>query len=913
MQPFRRPGDRHHGQSQTRAGQPLLQQNQQQSAVWKGHAPQISISDENHHVTDAIGSMYGDDDGGPRPPPNSYGNPLTSNPVRLATELQQPQQQQQRLRSSVESRQQPTGRVSVNAYDGTQSRRVPASPRLNRQNTPPTVNMTPSYDQSSNSQSLRSRSPVLASPPTEVVHSKFPLNGIDYESDPAAIAQELSNLQALRRMSMDAQATADPDLPMLSPSFVPPTPTGNDSEDGNDLSVLTWVPARVHPELAPMEYKSFMDEKLAQIRRRSGDSSGLAPNSSSDLLSGGTSLRRKKSMLSRQIDRREGESYQDGADRLERKKSTSARNPHLAMIQESAIKDESDFPIARLSLEELEKRPDSPQSFTDDDDRPILPTNLGLGLKRSTRTTYRRGSTREGRRVLPSGRAGRVVSPNLEEGIPALPTKPVSEFTSVDLHDQVADPTNIEKPLNVLQAGNFSRPIAAVRQPTSSPSLSERDSNEDIRDQGNHSEEVSQQSHLTSVQPQNNGVRGRDHQGQAPGKVTPSAQQQVKEKVQQVNDHHAGGNEANAQAPSFFGLRGHHTPGRFHGDQVIPLRQVHSAPRLNQQTLSDIVQQPTPLPGNSNRTDSLSIVPFGDYEDSKADKRARDKYGAPEAGTRKSSWGGWFGKDSKEDKESSKEKDGPKKLKAKMPKASDKNHDNIKLDAPQSSHDAERGRKSEVLDRDKMEEDRRREALNRKMGVTEPAPNTNNKKDSGLFSSIFGGGKRRGDREPAHKKNVQTRAHSLDSYRGPLIPDKDYCWTRFTVMEERAIYRMAHIKLASPKRSLKSQVLLSNFMYGYLALVQQRNPEMNVAQGPLQRKKKEQEEKQKKEEHEQVYMNYQQQQQEQEQRQQSAQQPQQSLPDQSSPQQHPLQSHPNSPQQITYSQRGSSVSETPEY
>ncbi|CAN3502261.1 hypothetical protein DICA1_E06282 [Diutina catenulata] len=42
---------------------------------------------------------------------------------------------------------------------------------------------------------------------------------------------------------------------------------------------------------------------------------------------------------------------------------------------------------------------------------------------------------------------------------------------------------------------------------------------------------------------------------------------------------------------------------------------------------------------------------------------------------------------------------------------------------------------------------------------------------------------------------------------------------RFPVHVERAIYRLSHLKLANPKRSLREQVLLSNFMYAYLNLV----------------------------------------------------------------------------------------------
>ncbi|VEU23512.1 DEKNAAC104751 [Brettanomyces naardenensis] len=42
---------------------------------------------------------------------------------------------------------------------------------------------------------------------------------------------------------------------------------------------------------------------------------------------------------------------------------------------------------------------------------------------------------------------------------------------------------------------------------------------------------------------------------------------------------------------------------------------------------------------------------------------------------------------------------------------------------------------------------------------------------------------------------------------------------RFPIHVERAVYRLSHLKLADPKRPLYQQVLLSNFMYAYLNLV----------------------------------------------------------------------------------------------
>ncbi|AET38416.1 uncharacterized protein Ecym_2710 [Eremothecium cymbalariae DBVPG len=42
---------------------------------------------------------------------------------------------------------------------------------------------------------------------------------------------------------------------------------------------------------------------------------------------------------------------------------------------------------------------------------------------------------------------------------------------------------------------------------------------------------------------------------------------------------------------------------------------------------------------------------------------------------------------------------------------------------------------------------------------------------------------------------------------------------RLPIYAERAIYRLSHLKLSDPKRELRQQVLLSNFMYSYLNLV----------------------------------------------------------------------------------------------
>ncbi|OTA00817.1 hypothetical protein A9Z42_0011030 [Trichoderma parareesei] len=177
---------------------------------------------------------------------------------------------------------------------------------------------------------------------------------------------------------------------------------------------------------------------------------------------------------------------------------------------------------------------------------------------------------------------------------------------------------------------------------------------------------------------------------------------------------------------------------------------------------------------------------------------------------------------------------------------SEKAQDNVRLDVIQTSLEktATKGRESLVLDRESLDtklSDERKKDSHRKS-------DSKKEKDGSLFSSIFGGKKR--EEKEKNKKHQQLLHVPEDTipYK-PLQPDVDYNWSRFPLLEERAIYRMAHIKLANPRRSLHSQVLLSNFMYSYLAIVQAMHPQMNVPVSP-QQKRLEEEARRKREEQE---------------------------------------------------------------
>ena len=265
----------------------------------RGHVPHISISDDNHHVTEAIGDLYGGDSDTDSPKRSS--RPLSFLPDSISDDIHTPFNPFPELAPPAKS---------------------PLRPQMHADSKPPVAMSLSTSPKGAtgvpipgahrNGQLSPQLSPPLSHTSSDPATQQFPLNDLDYESSPAGLAQELSNLQAIRRMSMDVH-NADPDLPSFqSYSSGPVSPPALSDDDSQQLF---WVPARVHPELAPKEFKTFIEEKVHSIRRRSGDlSSSLSPDGAMGRQDSGGGLRRKKSMLSRQIDT--GSGYKDGAELL---------------------------------------------------------------------------------------------------------------------------------------------------------------------------------------------------------------------------------------------------------------------------------------------------------------------------------------------------------------------------------------------------------------------------------------------------------------------------------------------------------------------------------------------------------------------------------------------------------------------
>ncbi|RSL62122.1 hypothetical protein CEP53_004879 [Fusarium sp. AF-6] len=766
----------------------------------RGH---LSISDPSHHVTEAIGTLYGDEDdsGSEGGRPLSDGRPLSfiGGPSPYQEQLPRPPPEDQLL--SVDTRRgllRPDAdapvldTASINGGPGKKPQPLSPTQRSN------------SFEQSPKSP----LSPTLSL--RDVQDSQFSLTNIDNPND---IAQELSNLQALRRLSMDVGNNKDPDLPPMSLMAMPAiAPTGDDDE--NDPSRLLWVPARVHPELAPTEFKSFLENRVHSIRRRSGDSflSADSETSQTDSTSGG--LRRKKSMLSRQIDNSGG--YVDGSDRLERKRS---RGHSHELSLEELVKDPTKA-VQKLA-QESQVPPTGPESSADD--MPILPAVPGMGLRRSTRTQYRKGGSirsggpfarRAGHRHQPS-QSTESLSSTLDApkglGLTRVQSEPLSDnhsrpnrsikrthkFSQESLEDYDAYEGTAQDTEDkaAATAGETFQDQLPIRSSSNMPSI-ETSNHDETSDQASRPFPKRSSSQKTGSQAVSQGA--------------PEPEPPVEESPRSSR----------------------RSVGRQAAPQSSQTQYTSRSSYPQGQSLSDnLAANPAPLPGGgATRTDSLTFIPTLPQEERKPEKKSK-KDRDDDSGSTKSSGSAWkWFKSGTDDKDKKKEES----RKSKTKSVGDKGQDNVRLDVIQTSIDknSSKGRESLVLDRDnvesKLQEERKKESHRK----------SDSKRDKdGLFASFFGGSKKKEEKEKEKnaKKSQHLKVPEEPVYK-PLVPDMDYHWTRFPLLEERAIYRMAHIKLANPRRSLLSQVLLSNFMYSYLAIVQAMHPQMNVPISPQQKR-----------------------------------------------------------------------------
>ncbi|KAH0491505.1 hypothetical protein TgHK011_002933 [Trichoderma gracile] len=760
----------------------------------RGHSSQLSISDPSHHVTEAIGNLYDEDEDL---------NSDTSRPLSFVTD---PAYEDQSTSD------QPTRPRPHIGNDGSKSPSTSLASGHNQRNDQLDEDTRP----------ITSPTLSLRGAPTQTSERQFPLTNIDNPND---IAQELSNLQALRRLSMDVGNSIDPDIPPMSLAAMPAVaPRGGDDE--NDPSRLLWVPARVHPELAPTEFKTFLASRLQSIRRRSGDSFLSVTDENYGDEQGtmnSSSLRRKKSLLSRQVDRsdeRAPEAYANGMmDKPERQGYKNDQQDRDLSLDE-LVKDPSKA-VQRLA-QESHSYSGSLESGTDD--IPILAVAPSSGLRRSTRTTYRKGgSLRSGDKASFSKRmAQRHQSGDSIDSPAAVAGEPPRGYPLIKVQ---SEPTS----------ENFSRPTRLDRR-------QDKDSQEPCAtstapDPASRSSQPSLRGSSATPLASTDDILTLEDLGASQDNHYPDRFSQ--RHSQPVSTAEEPGLESAADDPgnNSIGLSSHRSlPGNNKLEDSSLGKLLNSA-----STQTGAVPLNTSH-GNALRTDTAIVPPAQTRDERRGDKKARkekdeDSHNSSRSG---SAWK-WL-KGVADDRD--KKKDESKKSRHKA--TSEKAQDNVRLDVIQTSLEkpATKGRESLVLDRESLDtklSDERKKDSHRKS-------DSKKEKDGSLFSSIFGGKKR--EEKEKNKKHQQLLhvPEDIVPYK-PLQPDVDYNWSRFPLLEERAIYRMAHIKLANPRRSLHSQVLLSNFMYSYLAIVQAMHPQMNVPVSP-QQKRLEEEARRKREEQE---------------------------------------------------------------
>ncbi|KAG7093602.1 hypothetical protein E1B28_007268 [Marasmius oreades] len=249
------------------------------------------------------------------------------------------------------------------------------------------------------------------------------MNPSEYE-----IQREVEALRDIRRRSAAPGALIiDPDLPSQStqnPYWVSPSPsTENDSSSSSshddassstshtdstshredDPLHLFWVPASVHPEIAPAEFRAFLKE---HARSPSPADGSYAPSRSSSL-SSVSGLGRKRSMLSRQYrpSENDGVEKEENIVPLRRNRSSIYHNqgPQLTISDLQKLEQlaeeasQSDDPsklrtmlrrslslnISPTALEKLDRVPD----MADEADAPIIIPPPNSIVRRSARTT----------------------------------------------------------------------------------------------------------------------------------------------------------------------------------------------------------------------------------------------------------------------------------------------------------------------------------------------------------------------------------------------------------------------------------------------------------------------------------------------------------------------------------------------
>ncbi|KAG9046449.1 hypothetical protein FS837_004376 [Tulasnella sp. UAMH 9824] len=623
------------------------------------------------------------------------------------------------------------------------------------------------------------------------------------------IEREAATLRDIRRRSAQAGPGAiplDPDLPPNGPggsasaggywdnySGPPqrrPSARLRQQEDASasqdvddvpdDPSHLFWVPAHLHPEIAPAEFRAFLKEHTA------ASPDGTMPLARS--LSSSSSLGRKKSLLSKQYTPSANDHVED-----ERPPATVKRNrssiystagPQLTisdlqkleqLAEEAAASDDPSKlrKVLRRSLSLniapsfIDQMDDIP-STGDEADEPIIVPRPGQILRRTARTKIRKpglAGDGGGHRFGPSRRGGR--------GGAKVDTEHASdsghESASEHRHSLDKSYEQNERPLSYADEAFILDAYGDRRDSMVSASSSLED--DDLASSQSHS--TAPTSAPQSKSHESTSQRPISPPTLAEGPLSPPRGQPTVRRVSPPPQPEEPQPQYQPE-PQHHPQLHHPTPQR-HGHLDVPGKQ-------EQRTSPDR----SPSPGSAS---DVGVGRAGAHSSTSPDPFRRSPSAPPQTGASDPS-------------------PSPYTPPVSSPAPSIK------------STKSDKGREKE------------KKGLLKTMWGSEKEKKK--EKDSGFFGSLFGGGKKKQEEPeskgllagagPAAAAALLGASKSSKNQMRPPSPNLTNNYSRYPIHVERAVYRLSHIKLANPRRPLYEQVLISNLMFWYLGVINKVTP-----------------------------------------------------------------------------------------
>ena len=683
----------------------------------------------------------------------------------------------------------------------------------------------------------------------------------------AMMAQEMSAVQALKRLSIGASLALDPDLPNYSSGIyrsgsmssisnnsyrtskdssgfdfsssrptrsisAPSVPSFSQARremsqnsqrpeiNSKQASQLLWVPAHVHPEIAPQQWKSFVHNKLAEIQSSQESKSESSTSRSRSSSVSSVSSNRRYSRLSRQFDNQD--SYTDGADVLEKRRSTDigVQQAHDPTIQSLSHQLESLGELEGWSVDPAQlarslsnsdsqssephdaSSPTSPVNpqvpLANDSDSPILPSPTST-LRRSKVTRYNKSSIRRGKRDIIERnqnseftKLARSLSNSTKEKESF--TEPEDESNNTPVPDErstqppVVPPiiTTIEEPepkqtFIPIEVSEPPKPLDTTTVPAVDQPASQTEST--IHQQ---TQDIQQTSPLTP----DNEVQEASSQTLQP--ISPDPHTPISPNTAEYpTDDESPGSKLKSRKGTWGWLF-----NNGNGDPNAPNREAGEEARK------------ASLESNESAPSSPVQASHPDNSDTTEEQRNR-KNSSGVISEKKERLTHFFSK---------------KKSVATLKAQKEKSDDSDKL-KPVSSAE--------------------KQSSSPNSRARSPAPGRERNKNKGRYRSKSKNRNKSPDRKETEEadsfsvsgSNPATISAGLVAYSPEAaayygapyqIPAHQYSDKSLYMMNhrypphiERAIYRLSHLKLGNPKRPLIQQVLLSNFMYAYLNLINQ--------------------------------------------------------------------------------------------